>query len=209
MGLQSVFKNSENQKKSLLYTAATAIGLVVLIFIFKGAFSFSGAMDGQIADMLSQGQDKTFGQGFIDALKEDRMDLFKTDLLRSGFFMVVTFGLLWFYLKGKLAQTTAVIVIGVFMVGDLFFIDKNYVSNDGKQFRSAREIDQPFEPTDADNQILKDNSVFRVYEIQGRLQGRTSYFHKSVGGYSAVRPRRYEQLFEYHIVTGKPITSKL
>jgi len=199
MGLQSFFKNSENQKKSLLYTAATAIGLVVLIFIFKGAFSFSGAMDGQIADMLSQGQDKTFGQGFIDALKEDRMDLFKTDLLRSGFFMVVTFGLLWFYLKGKLAQTTAVIVIGVFMVGDLFFIDKNYVSNDGKQFRSAREIDQPFEPTDADNQILKDNSVFRVYEIQGRLQGRTSYFHKSVGGYSAVRPRRYEQLFEYHI----------
>jgi hypothetical protein len=199
MGLQSFFKNSENQKKSLLYTAATSIGLVVLIFIFKGAFSFSGAMDGQIADMLSQGQDKTFGQGFIDALKEDRMDLFKTDLLRSGFFMVVTFGLLWFYLKGKLAQTTAVIVIGVFMVGDLFFIDKNYVSNDGKQFRSAREIDQPFEPTDADNQILKDNSVFRVYEIQGRLQGRTSYFHKSVGGYSAVRPRRYEQLFEYHI----------
>lgn len=199
MGLQSFFKNTENQKKSLLYTAATSIGLVVLIFIFKGAFSFSGAMDGQIADMLSQGQDKTFGQGFIDALKEDRMDLFKTDLLRSGFFMVVTFGLLWFYLKGKLAQTTAVIVIGVFMVGDLFFIDKNYVSNDGKQFRSAREIDQPFEPTDADNQILKDNSVFRVYEIQGRLQGRTSYFHKSVGGYSAVRPRRYEQLFEYHI----------
>ena len=199
MGLQSFFKNSENQKKSLLYTAATSIGLVVLIFICKGAFSFSGALDGQIADMLSQGQDKTFGQGFIDALKEDRMDLFKTDLLRSGFFMVVTFGLLWFYLKGKLAQTTAVIVIGVFMVGDLFFIDKNYVSNDGKQFRSAREIDQPFEPTDADNQILKDNSVFRVYEIQGRLQGRTSYFHKSVGGYSAVRPRRYEQLFEYHI----------
>lgn len=83
----------------------------MLIFIFKGAFSFSGTLDGQIADMLSQGQDKTFGQGFIDALKEDRMDLFKTDLLRSGFFMVVTFGLLWFYLKGKLAQTTAVIVI--------------------------------------------------------------------------------------------------
>src|SRR5574343_383478 len=199
MGLQSFFTVTENQKKSLLYTAATSIGLVVLLFICKGAFSFSGALDGQIADMLSQGQDKTFGQGFIDALKEDRMDLFKTDLLRSGFFMVVTFGLLWFYLKGKLAQTTAVIVIGVFMVGDLFFIDKNYVSNDGKQFRSAREIDQPFEPTEADNQILKDNSVFRVYEIQGRLQGRTSYFHKSVGGYSAVRPRRYEQLFEYHI----------
>lgn len=199
MGLQSFFKHSENQKKSLLYTSATAIGLVILIYLFKGAFSFSSAIDGQIADMLNQGQDKTFGQGFVEALKEDRMDLFKSDLLRSGFFMAITFGVLWFYLKGKLVQTTAVVIIGIFMVGDLFFIDKNYVSNDGKQFRSAREIDQPFEPTDADNQILKDNSVFRVYELQGRLQGRTSYFHKSVGGYSAVRPRRYEQLFNYHI----------
>ncbi|WP_295337075.1 YfhO family protein [Flavobacterium sp.] len=199
MGLQSFFKQVDNQKKSLLYTAATSIGLVILIYLFKGAFSFSSAIDGQIADMLNQGQDKTFGQGFVAALKEDRMDLFKSDLLRSGFFMAITFGVLWFYLKGKLVQTTAVVIIGVFMVGDLFFIDKNYVSNDGKQFRSAREIDQPFEPTDADNQILKDNSVFRVYELQGRLQGRTSYFHKSVGGYSAVRPRRYEQLFNYHI----------
>lgn len=199
MGLQSFFKDTENQKKSLLYTAATAIGLIVLIYLFKGAFSFSSAVDTQIADMLNQGQDKTFGLGFIEALKEDRMDLFTSDLLRSGFFMAITFGVMWFYLKGKLMPTTAVVIIGIFMVGDLFFIDKNYVSNDGKQFRSAREIDQPFEVTEADNKILQDNSVFRVYELQGRLQGRTSYFHKSVGGYSAVRPRRYEQLFDYQI----------
>jgi hypothetical protein len=149
--------------------------------------------------MLNQGQDKAFGLGFVEALRQDRMDLFTADLLRSGFFMAVAFGTLWFYIKGKLIQNTAVIIIGIFMIGDLFFIDKNYVSNDENQFRSAREIDQPFEPTQADVEILKDTSVFRVYELQGRLQGRTSYFHKSVGGYSAVRPRRYEQLFEYHI----------
>jgi hypothetical protein len=85
------------------------------------------------------------------------------------------------------------------MVGDLFFVDKNYVSNTPKQFKSAREVNEPFQPTPADEEILKDNSIYRVYEIQGRLQGRTSYFHKSVGGYSAVRPRRYDQLFDYVI----------
>ena len=57
----------------------------------------------------------------------------------------------------------------------------------------------PFEATEADKQIFKDTSNYRVYEIQGRLQGRTSYFHKAVGGYSAVRPRRVDQLFEYNI----------
>jgi hypothetical protein len=57
----------------------------------------------------------------------------------------------------------------------------------------------PFEATDVDKHILKDTSNYRVYEIQGRLQGRTSYFHKAVGGYSAVRPRRVDQLFEYNV----------
>ncbi len=85
------------------------------------------------------------------------------------------------------------------MIADLFFVDKNYVSNTPKQFKSAHEVNEPFQPTPADEEILKDNSIFRVYEIQGRLQGRTSFFHKSVVGYSAVRPRRYEQLFDYQI----------
>ena len=199
MGLQSFIKEETNRKKALLYTAATAIGLVVLIYLFKGAFSFESPIDSQLSAMLSQGQDKTFGEGFVDALREDRMNLFSADLLRSGFLMLITFGALWFFIKGKLAQTTTVIIIGIIMVGDLFFVDKNYVSNDGKQFRSIREIDQPFEETAADKEIRKDQSVYRVYELQGRLQGRTSYFHKSVGGYSAVRPRRYEQLFDYQI----------
>ncbi len=83
------------------------------------------------------------------------------------------------------------------MVADLFFVDKNYVSK--KDFVSAREVNEPFQPTPADLKILNDKSNYRVYELQGRLQGRNSYFHKSVGGYSAVRPRRFEQLFEYQI----------
>jgi hypothetical protein len=31
------------------------------------------------------------------------------------------------------------------------------------------------------------------------MQARTSYFHKSIGGYSAVRPRRFDQLFDYNV----------
>lgn len=195
MGLQSFFKETENQKKSLLYTAATTIGLIVFLFAAKSLFSFTTENDGYYI----QSYGKEMGTAFVDALKADRASLYMADLLRSGFFMTVAFGSLWFYLKGKLSKNTAVIIVGVFMVGDLFFVDKNYVCNSPKQFKSAREVNEPFQPTPADDEILKDNSIYRVYEIQGRLQGRTSYFHKSVGGYSAVRPRRYDQLFDYVI----------
>ena len=68
-----------------------------------------------------------------------------------------------------------------------------------KDFKDAREIDVPFMANDVDKQILKDTSNYRVYDIQGRLQAKISYFHKSVGGYSAVRPRRMDELFTYSV----------
>ena len=196
MGLQSFFTDKEKQWDSLWKTAATTLGIIVILFVGKSMFNFVGGIDSQIIEMLKQQPDKSFGTNFIDALREDRRDLYNADLLRSGFLMAITFGALYLYTKDKLAQQTAVIIVGVFMVGDLFFIDKNYVSNDGEQFRSAQEVDVPFVPTSGDSLILADETNFRVYELDGGINNsRSSYFHKSIGGYSAVKPRRFEEVF--------------
>jgi uncharacterized membrane protein YfhO len=82
----------------------------------------------------------------------------------------------------------------------LVLIDRNYVDTSG--FVSAREVREPFQPTESDLKILEDTSHYRVYEVNGRLQARTSYFHKSLSGYSAVRPRRMDQIFNYQIDNG-------
>ena len=196
MGLQSFFTEKEKQWDSLWKTAATTLGIIVILFVGKSMFNFVGSIDSQIISMLKQHPDKAFGTGFIDALRDDRRDLYNADLLRSGFLMIVAFGALYLYTKEKLAQSTAVIIIGVFMVGDLFFVDKNYVSNDREQFRSAREVDVPFVPTPADSMILADQTNYRVYELDGGINNsRSSYFHKSIGGYSAVMPRRFQEVY--------------
>ncbi len=191
MGLQSFFKleNSE-QKKALLKSGGVALGLIAILFLIKGSFSFSTASDARFQD---------YGADFIAALKSDRKSLYSADLLRSGFLIAVSASFLWLFIKNKISQQTAVILIGVFMIGDLYFIDRKYVKTDNQTFISKREIAEPFQPTEADAQILKDTTVFRVYEVQGRLQARTSFFHNSVGGYSAVRPRRMDQIFDYQI----------
>jgi hypothetical protein len=200
MGLQSFFSNDKDKQWTSLWKAsATSIGLIVALFLVKGAFNFSGAMDEQLLQMFGESQDKSFGINFIKALKEDRMNFYTSDLLRSGLLITVAAVALWLYIKNKLGATTTIIVVGFFMVADLFMVDKRYVHNNPDQFKSAREVDMPFEPTEVDNLILKDTSNYRVYEIQGRMQARTSYFHKSVGGYSAVRPRRFDQLFDYNV----------
>lgn len=190
MGLQSFFKLEKGQQlKPLLQSGAVGLGLILLLFLSKSLFSFSGANDGYFLE--------SYGPSFVDALKADRKSLYSADLLRSGFFMLISAGVLWLFIKNRIAQNTAIILVGLFMVSDLFFVDKNYVSN--KDFISGRDVEVPFQETPTDAEILKDTSIYRVFDIQGWLQARTSYFHKAIGGYSAVRPKRMQQLFDYQI----------
>lgn len=195
MGLQSFFKlTKEEQFKGLWKSAATALGIIVCLFLFKGAFNFTGGRDAQLMEMYGE-----MGPAFVDALKIQRSDMYTSDLWRSGILILIAAAALWFSMKNKISHIAAVVIIGVFMVGDLFFIDRNYVNKE--DFVSAREVDKPFEATPGDTFILQDTTHYRVYEVQGRLAGRTSYFHQSVGGYSAVRPRRMDQLFIYNVET--------
>jgi hypothetical protein len=192
MGLQSFFKaDKDAQWKALWKSGAVVLGIIIALFFVKGMFGFAGPSDEMYA--------KAYGPEFITALKSDRKSLYSADLLRSGFLILIACGVLWASIKNELNQNTAVILVGIIMIGDLFFLDKKYVKADEHTFVSALQVDQPFQPTQADLHILQDTSHYRVYEVFGRLQGRTSYFHKSVGGYSAVRPRRMDQLFDYQV----------
>lgn len=191
MGLQSFFKlEKEAQFKALWQSAAVGFGIIIGLFLLKGSFSFAGANDSYFRE--------SYGPGFVDALKEDRMTLYSADLLRSGFFMLLAAGVFWLFIKNKFAQNTAIILVGLLMIFDLFFVDKKYVNGEG--FVSKREVEVPFQETPADVQILQDTTHYRVFEVSGNFSSaRASYFHKSIGGYSAVKPRRMQQLFDYQI----------
>jgi hypothetical protein len=194
MGLQSFFKKEENRTKSLLYTGATSLGIILILFFAKGFFNYTSPNDQYYIEAYG----KEMGTLFVEALKADRASLYMADLLRSGFFILVGFGVLWFANKGKLSAKNAVLIIGIFMIGDLFFVDKNYVN--AKDFVSAREVNEPFQASEADMQILQDTTHYRVFEVAGNMSSaRASYFHKSLGGYHAAKPRRIQELFDYQI----------
>ena len=191
MGLQSFFKlEKEAQFKALWQSAAVGFGLILTLFLCKSMFRFTGGNDSYYRE--------SYGPGFVDALQADRMSLYSADLLRSGFFIVLVAVILGLFIKNRLAQNTAIILVGLLMVFDLFFVDHKYVSV--KDFVSRSEVDVPFQETPADAQILQDTTHYRVFEVEGNLSSaRASFFHKSIGGYSAVKPRRMQQLFDYQI----------
>lgn len=191
IGLQSFFQlDQDQQKKGLLQTTIFGVGVMAILFFAKGMFNFSGSGDEYFL--------KSYGPAFVDALKADRKTMYSADLLRSTFFILLVAGSLWLFIKNKLAQQTTIIVIGLVMIFDLFLVDKKYVSD--KDFVSKREVEVPFQATPVDLQILKDSSNYRVFEINGNLSSaRASFFHKSIGGYHAAKPRRMQQLFDYQI----------
>ena len=193
MGLQSFFKAKDEpklQQKALVQTGVFGIGIVIILVFTKSMFHFTGSSDNYFLE--------SYGPAFVDALKEDRMTLYSADLLRSGFFIVLTFGILWLFIKNKLAQNTTLIIVGLLMIFDLFFVDKKYVS--AKDFVSPAQIAAPFQETPSDAQILKDTTHYRVFEVNGNMSSaRASYFHHSLGGYHAAKPRRMQQLFDYQI----------
>ncbi|KIO51427.1 YfhO family protein [Flavobacterium hibernum] len=193
MGLQSFFKAKEEpklQQKALVQTGVFGLGIIVILVFAKSMFHFTGSNDNYFLE--------SYGPDFVEALKEDRMSLYSADLLRSGFLIVVTFAILWLYIKNKLAQNTTLIIVGIVMIFDLFFVDKKYVS--AKDFVSPVQIAAPFQETPSDAQILKDTTHYRVFEVNGNMSSaRASYFHHSLGGYHAAKPRRIQQLFDYQI----------
>jgi hypothetical protein len=202
LGIYSFFKTEKsNQWKALWQSSAVFGGILLLVFILKSTFNFNGGSDPEIIKAYQE-----MGQPFVDALKKDRMALYNNDIYRAFALILLVFGVLFFYIKEKLNATTSTIIIGLVMVFDLFFMAKNYVDKD--DFVPAYQVDEPFAATEIDMQIKQDTSHYRVLEAMPHIQypagalnsARASYFHKSLGGYSAVKPQRIQQMYDYHLL---------
>lgn len=203
LGLTSFLKASkEEQWDSLKKAGAITLGLLVVLLFGKGMFSFTSPNDEFLINYLNQiVQDNSFGYGFMEALQADRAQMYSADLIRSILLVVFSGLVLVLFHKEKLKANIAIILIGILMVGDLFLVGKNYVNEDS--FVESYKMQEPFAPTQADEAILEDSSHFRVFEFQGAMSSaRTSYFHHSVGGYSAVKPKKIQELYDYQITQG-------
>ncbi len=194
LGLYNFFKLEQKQQLSALKkTSFIAGGLLVFLFLIKGTLSFTGLNDEYYRNAYGE-----IGPGFIRALIEERKAMYTHDLIRSFLLILAAAVVLFAFAKDKLKEMYALVIIGVLLVGDLVMVDRKYVNDDS--FVSARKMEDPFDITQADKQILNDPAHFRVFDAQGGLNSaKASYFHYSLGGYHAAKPRRIQQLADYQL----------
>lgn len=216
LGLESLISNRDKiNVKHLAIAGGSGIALLFLLTFSGTAFNDFNSnaketkngiydADAQFATMQIQRQGGQASIENINRFKEQLSDMrikeMKKDGYRSIFFALAVLAFVFLIYKEKIQVKYALLSIGLLITADMWFVGKRYLDHD--DFKKAQAQSQPFQPYAADLEIQKDKSYYRVLDLtQSTLNSnRCAYFHKSIGGYSAAKIRRFQDLWDWYLM---------
>lgn len=179
-------------KRGLIGSLAVTGGICLAVWLAPTLFfSFQSPLDAQYQ----------LPDWYYHSLLIDRASLASADALRSLIFILFSAALLFWFVTTKNKRTAATIVgagMAILVLADLWPVDKRYLND--QHFMKESSVDL-YKPSVADQAILKDESPsYRVLNLNNPfLETSTSYFHHSLGGYYAVKLRRYQELIDHRM----------
>ncbi|PCJ94140.1 MAG: hypothetical protein COA50_13390 [Flavobacteriaceae bacterium] len=192
LALVKLFKPEIPKKKkfnSLKISFIIVAGIGIALLALKGMFDFVG-----LNDETYRGY---YGDELMSMIQRDRETVYTSDTIRSLIFVLLAAVVIWLFLKERINKNIAIIGLGFLMLVDLVGIDLRYVTEE--DFVRKRRMSEPFQITAVDKQIQQDTSNYRVFDPSEGFQARTAYFHQSISGYHAAKPRGMEDLFDFYV----------
>ena len=207
LGLKELFygnADAKRRKMALYVSGGATAGVLLVVLLLSGGFSYSGAADEQMAAQYGP-QWEQIKSIFV----ADRKALFVSDTWRSMLFVALAFAGLWLYLRSEQKsngkKSTYVLLttlaLTVLTVVDLWGVDRRYLNEknfvDEYQFALKRDVwddaidQQARQFGDVDYRVL--NLATNTFN-----DSKPAAFHHQIGGYSAVKMRRYQDLIDFY-----------
>ena len=187
LGLSSLFSDkivTKSKIRALNITGIIFLVILITLYLIKGFLPFSGISDQFIDETI------------VEALIEDRKEIYVSQLLKSFIFISIIYSLIFLFIKEKLKKNYFIVSLAIIISTDLILFSKNYVNDEN--FVDAVKVENPYNLDEVYKSIIDDKSDYRVLDLTENST-KPNYFFNSINGYHAAKLGRYNDVMDFYL----------
>jgi len=182
-------KASKREWKEIAYVFGSAVGLLLIIYIFSGGFAYEKS--GELA---------RYGAQSMEMIKHIRKEMLQADLFKAIMLVLATGSVLLLHAFKKLKTTLTYVLLGALISLELLSVTNRAYKN-MPLVNPRSDERREFRQTDITRYLGSQSKDARLFAL-GQDSNHYSYFYPTISGYSAIKLQTIQDIREHCLYPG-------